>query len=160
MRRCYLEFKAFLADWQLPEYIWECCLPNLMSQNGNCSMQWLHRQCCVKSSHKIFILMQYNTIWLFMSGFGQGENWSHILETSLQDPPPPLWLGIYKCIPLVLQTIMFSGSNSKDGDGYGDTVLTSVCLSCDCSCGYVATADAECSFVKCNVDFMGDEKNK
>ena len=92
--------KAFLAYWQPPEYIWECCVLNLMSQNGNCSMQWLHIQCCVKSSHKELILVQYYTIWLFIGGFGQGENWSHILETSLQDPLPTLCLSIYKCIPL------------------------------------------------------------
>ena len=31
--------KAFLAYWQLLEYIWECCLRNLMSQSGNCGMK-------------------------------------------------------------------------------------------------------------------------
>jgi len=40
--------KAFLAYWQLLEYIWECCLLNLMSQSGNCGMKWLYRQHCIK----------------------------------------------------------------------------------------------------------------
>jgi hypothetical protein len=58
--------KAFLAYWQLLEYIWECCLQNLTSQNGNCGVKWLYRQRCVKSSYKEHILVQYNTVWLFL----------------------------------------------------------------------------------------------
>ena len=60
-----------------------------MSQSGNCGVKQLYRQHCVKSSYKELILVQYNTVWLFLSGFGQSKNWSHILETHLKDPPPP-----------------------------------------------------------------------
>ena len=96
----YWVHKAFLDYWQSLEYIWGCCLPNLMSQSGNssCGVKQLYRQHCVKSSYKEPILVQYNTVWLFLSGFWKSKNWSHILETSLEDPP--MCLGIYKCIPL------------------------------------------------------------
>ena len=83
-----------------------------MSQNGNCSM---HMQCCVKSSHKEPILVQYNTIWLFMSGVVKEENWSHILETSLQDPLPT-------CVSVFINAYLLSQFLAHEGYKYASRI--------------------------------------
>ena len=68
--------KAFAAYWQLPEYISDCCLPNLMSQNGN-SMQWLHRQCNTTP---------YGCSWVVL---GKRKTGVIFWKQASRTPPPP-----------------------------------------------------------------------